>query len=145
MRLLESHYFRSFEGGSKFFKVVKEVVDDTGPDAPHLAEVLFTCMGLGFQGELMGERRELDRLRMRLFEKSRLSAALGGHLTPEAYGRNSTLSAVKLPTVGILRLAAVALGTLLFALLAGDAVTTYKNHEIATQVDELVTKLEEGR
>jgi len=143
MRLLESHYFRSFEGGAKFFRIVKEVLDDTGADAPHLAEVLFACLGLGFQGELMGERRELDRLRTRLFEKSRLAGSLGGHLTPEAYGRNSNLSTVKLPTVGILRLAAVALGALLFALLAGDAVTTYKNHSIAERVEDLVEDLEQ--
>lgn len=141
MQLLESHYFKSFEGGSKFFKIVKEVADDTSPDAPHLAEILFTCLGLGFQGELMGERRELERWRTRLFEKSRLAGSMGGHLTPDAYGRNSSLTTVKLPAVGILRLAAVALGALLFALLAGDAVTSYKNRTTAAQTDEIVEAL----
>jgi type VI protein secretion system component VasF len=143
MQLLESHYFRTFEGGSKFFKLVKEVIDDTGADAPHLAEVLFTCMALGFQGELLGERRELERLRTRLFEKSRLAGSMGGHLTPEAYGRNSSLTTIKLPTVGILRLAAVALGALLFALIAGDAVTSYKNRAISGQVEDLTEELQE--
>ncbi len=145
MRLLESHHFRSFEGGSKFFRIVREVIDDTGPDAPHLAEVLFTCIGMGFQGELLGERRELERLRTRLFEKSRLAGSMGGHLTPEAYGRNSSLSNVKLPTIGILRLAAIALGALLFALLAGDAVTTYKHRSISRQIDTLVDDLQAER
>jgi type IV/VI secretion system ImpK/VasF family protein len=141
MRLLESHYFKSFEGGSKFFRIVKEIIDDSSPDAPRYAEVLFACMGLGFQGELMGERRELERWRTRLFEKSRLAGSMGGHLTPDAYGRNSSLTTVKLPAVGILRLAAVALGALLFALLAGDAVTSYKNRATAAQTDELVEAL----
>ena len=142
MRLLESHYFKSFEGGSKFLKVAKEVIDDGSADAPALAEVLFTCMGVGFQGELMGERRELERLRARLFEKSRLIGAMGGQLTPDAYGRNSRLNTVKLPTVGILRLAAVALGALLFALLAGDMVTSYKNSAVTGRIADLVERLE---
>jgi type IV/VI secretion system ImpK/VasF family protein len=146
MKLLESHYFKSFEGGSKFFRVVKEVLDDGGPDAPALAEVLFTCMSIGFQGELLGERRELERYRTRLFEKSRLAGSMGGHLTPDAYGRNSSLSTVKLPTVGILRLASIALGAILFALLAGDAVSSYKSRKITERVDELVKSLKgEGR
>ncbi len=145
MRLLESHYFKSFEGGSKFFRIVKEVLDDSGPDAPALAEVLFTCMSLGFQGELMGERRELERFRTRLFEKSRLAGSMGGHLTPEAYGRNSSLTTVKLPAVGILRLASIAVGALLFALLAGDAVASYKNGKITGRVADLIEKLKEDR
>jgi type IV/VI secretion system ImpK/VasF family protein len=146
MTLLESHYFHSFEGGSKFFRIVKEVLDDTGQDAPHLAAVLFTCMGLGFQGELLGERRELERLRTRLFEKSRLAGSMGGHLSPAAYGRNSNLSVVKLPTVGILRLTAVALGAVLFALLAGDAVTEYKNSTVTDRIEDLIEGLrKEGK
>jgi type IV/VI secretion system ImpK/VasF family protein len=145
MQLLESHYFKSFEGGSKFFRIAKEVLDDSGADAPAHAEVLFTCLGVGFQGELLGERRELERMRTRLFEKSRLAGSLGGHLTPGAYGRNSNLSAVKLPTVGIFRLLAIALGALLFALLAGDFVTGYKNSVITKWIAELVVQLREQR
>lgn len=143
MQLLEAHYFKSFEGGSKFFRIVNEVLDDSGPDAPALAEVLFTSVSLGFQGELMGERRELERIRTRLFEKSRLAGSMGGHLTPEAYGRNSNLSMVKLPAVGILRLASIALGAVLFALLAGDAVSSYKNSTISKRISALVEKLKE--
>ena len=146
MQLLESHYFKSFEGGSKFFRIAKEVLEDSGPDAPAYAEVLFTSMGLGFQGELLGERRELERMRTRLFEKSRLASSLGGHLTPEAYGRNSKLTTVKLPAVGIFRLVAIALGALLFALLAGDSVTTYKNRKVTSDIEKLAQELkEEGK
>lgn len=143
MQLLEAHYFKSFEGGSKFFRIVNEVLDDSGPDAPALAEVLFTSVSLGFQGELMGERRELERIRTRLFEKSRLAGSMGGHLTPESYGRNSNLSMVKLPAVGILRLASIALGAVLFALLAGDAVSSYKNSTYSKRITALVEKLKE--
>lgn len=143
MQLLEAHYFKSFEGGSKFFKVANEVLDDSSPDAPEIAEVLFMCLGMGFQGELMGERRELDRLRMRLFEKARMTSSMGGHLAPDAYGRNSNLTTVKLPTTGILRLAAVALGALLFALLLGDTVTSVKNSDTTDQIDDLIERLED--
>ena len=142
MRLLESHYFNSFEGGSKFFTNAKEVLDDPSPDAPKLAEVYFTCMVMGVQGELLGERRELDRMRTRLFEKSRLAGALGGHLTPEAYGRNSPLTTVKLPAVGILRLAAIGIGALLFALLAGEFVTGFKYKDFTGKIDQLIEQLE---
>jgi type IV/VI secretion system ImpK/VasF family protein len=145
LRLLESHYFKSFEGGSKFFRIVEEVLNDTGPEAPALAEVLFTCMGLGFQGELMGERRELERLRGRLFEKSRLAAATGTHLTPEAYGRNSPQSLVKLPTIGILRLASVALAAILFALLSGDLVTGCVHRDTEQAAEALIEELKPAR
>jgi type IV/VI secretion system ImpK/VasF family protein len=143
MQLLESHYFQSFEGGAKFYRIAKEVLDDSGPDAPALAEVLFMCMGVGFQGELLGERRELERMRTRLFEKSRLAGSMGGRLTPDAYGRNSKLSTVKLPTIGILRLASVALGAVLFALLAGEAVTTFKNSTVTDGIEDVLEQLED--
>jgi type IV/VI secretion system ImpK/VasF family protein len=142
MRLLESHYFKSFEGGAKFFKMARDVLDDSGPDAPALASVLFHCMGIGFQGELMGERRELEKMRTRLFEKSRMAGALGAHLSPDAYGRNSELNTVKLPTVGVLRLVAIALAGIVFALLAGEAVTALKNSTLAADVDSVVKDLE---
>lgn len=145
MRLLESHYFNSFEGGSKFFAIAKDVLDDPSPDAPKLAEVLFMCMALGVQGELLGERRELERMRTRLFEKSRLAGAIGGRLTPDSYGRNSPLTNVKLPTVGILRLAALALGAILFALLAGNVVTGVKNDDITSETDRLIEELKETK
>ena len=141
LRLLESHYFKSFEGGSKFFRVVEEVLNDSSPEAPALAEVLFTCMGLGFQGELMGERRELERLRARLFEKSRLASATGAHLTPEAYGRNSPQTLVKLPTVGILRLASVAVAALLFALLSGNFITSCVQRETRIAAEKTIQDL----
>ncbi len=141
MRLLESHYFNSFEGGSKFFQIVKDTLDDPGPDAPKLAEVLFMCMGMGVQGELMGERRELEKLRTRLFEKSGRAGALGGGITRDAYGRTSPLTTVKLPAVGILRLAALALGAILFALLAGNVVTKVKNSNLTSRVDKLTEQL----
>ncbi len=142
MKLLESHYFKTFEGGKRFFQLVSEVLEDTGEDAPQLAEVLFTCMGLGFQGELLGERKELERRRRQLFEKARLPGALGNVLTPEAYGRNSPQSTLKLPTVGILSIVVVALGAVLFSLLAGDVVTRWKNSELTRGIDQVVEDLE---
>ena len=138
MQLLESHFFKSFEGGSKFYELAREVLDDSGADAPALAEVLFTCMSVGFQGELLGERREIEKMRTRLFEKSRLAGSMGGHLTPDAYGRNSRMTTVKLPTVGILRLAAVAIGAVLFAIFSGEAATKYRNANITERIAELV-------
>jgi len=144
MRLLESHYFNSFEGGAKFFKIAKDVLDDPSPDGPKLAEVLFMCMAMGVQGELLGERRELERMRTRLFEKSRLAGAIGGRLAPDAYGRNSPLTTVKLPTVGILRLAALGLGAILFALLAGNVVTNVKNDKITSETARLLDELKEA-
>ena len=129
MQLLEQHYFQTAEAGAAFFKLVDDVLADTANDAAELAQLMFTCMALGFQGELMGERKELERRRQLLFEKARLSGALGEKLAPECYGRNSPRVVAKLPTAGIMRFALVALAAILFVLLAGDAVTTYKNQK----------------
>lgn len=143
MQLLESHYFNSFEGGSKFYEIARDVIDDPGQDAPQLAEVLFMCMSLGFQGELLGERRELERTRVRLFEKSRLPGAMGGHLTPESYDRNADLRTMKLPTVGVLRLAAIALGAVLFAILAAEGADEFKNSDVEDWADKTIEASEE--
>lgn len=141
MQLLEQHYFESAEGGTKFFQIVDELLADTANDAADIAHVLFTCMALGFQGELMGDRKELERRRQLLFEKARLQGALGPQLAPEAYGRNSPRSVIKLPTAGIVRFVLVALAAILFALLAGDALTTYKNRKANNDIAEQAERL----
>ena len=60
MNLLETRYFGTSEAGARFYYLVDEILADAGETAPELAELLFHCMGLGFQGELLGERRELE-------------------------------------------------------------------------------------
>ena len=52
MSLLEMDYFQTAEGGRRFFVFVQEVLDDPSESAHELAELLFQCMALGFQGEL---------------------------------------------------------------------------------------------
>jgi type IV/VI secretion system ImpK/VasF family protein len=140
MNLLEFHYFSTSEGGSKFFRLVDEVLNDPTEEAAELAEVLFSCMALGFQGELLGEKGELERRRRQLYEKARLPGALGNTLTPDAYGRNVTRDPIKLPTAGILRLVLVGLAAILFAVLAGNSVTKFKNRTVLSDID---TQLEE--
>ncbi len=141
MQLLEQHYFETSEAGVKFFTLVDDVLADTASDATELALVLFSCMALGFQGELLGDRKELDRRRQLLFEKARLRGALGEKLAPECYGRNSPRSVTKLPTAGILRFMLVAIAAIVFVLLLGDAMTTFKNRKpnenIRSQADLL--------
>lgn len=134
MQLLEQHFYQTAEAGTKFFALVDELLADTANDATDVAHVLFTCMALGFQGELMGDRKELDRRRLLLFEKARLAGALGERLAPEAYGRNSARTILKLPTAGIVRFVLVALAALLFVLLIGDRMTKFKNRKINQKI-----------
>lgn len=61
MSLLETHYFGRAEGGREFYRHVERVLSDPSDEAAEQAEVLFACMALGFQGELLGERTELER------------------------------------------------------------------------------------
>ncbi|MEZ5978981.1 MAG: hypothetical protein R3F34_12260 [Planctomycetota bacterium] len=120
------------------------MLDDPGPDAPAFASVLFMCMSIGFQGELMGERIELDHARA--CSTSRVSSAvIGSQLTPDAYGRNSPLTTVKLPTIGVLRLAAIGLGAVVFALVAGRAATSIKNSDVTSRIGKTVERLEETK
>lgn len=140
MQLLELHYYQTSEGGERFFKFADEILGDPGNDSGDIAAVLFTCVALGFQGSLYGDRRELDRKRQLLFEKARLKTA-DEKLTPEAYGRNSPRETAKLPTAGIFRFVLVALAAILFALLAGDAVTTFKNRKANAQIAEHAQRL----
>jgi type IV/VI secretion system ImpK/VasF family protein len=107
VQLLEQHYFRSAEGGKRFFRFVDEILADPGDGAVEVAEALFTCMAFGFQGELLGEPRELERRRRQLYEKARLPGRMGETLTPEAYGRDVPRRMPRLPTLGIVRLSMI--------------------------------------
>jgi len=143
MRLLEMHYFKTAIGGKKFYALAQEVLDDPGEDAPALAELLFTCMALGFQGELMGETRELERRRRQLFEKARLAGAIKEQITPEAYGKNALRRAYRLPAVGILRMLLIAVGALLFAFTTGKLWTRWRtyNNERIENIDAIKARL----
>ncbi len=127
LNLLETHFFKSAEGGKRFFKIVDQVLADPTEESRELAELLFTGMGLGFQGELQGERAELQRLRQLLYDKARLPAASGEPLAPDCYGRNNPRSARRLPTAGILRVALVALAAVVLAVVLVYAVTSRRN------------------
>jgi type VI secretion system protein ImpK len=109
MQLMESQYFKTATGGQRFFQIIEQVLTRSGDDAAELAELLFTCMALGFQGELVGDSRRFEQKRMSLYEKARLAGALGDNLTPNAYGRNDKRSPMMLPQVGLARVVLVCL------------------------------------
>jgi len=141
MQLQEAEVYGTREGGQRFFQLVEQVLADSSPAGPLLAQVLFHCMGLGFQGELRNDRAELGRLRQRLFEKAQLPARVAGPLTPAAYDRNSTKSTLKLPTVGIFRLVLVGIAAVVFALIAGNSVTAWTNRHVDESVNLILGDL----
>lgn len=141
MQPLESQVFGTLQGGSQFFRVVDEILDDPRPEAREMSRVLFHCMGLGFQGELRNQRDELDRRRQRLFEKAQLPNELGDSLTPEAYGKNSPRTTLKLPTAGILRFVVVALAAITFSLVTGNIVTELSDEDVTSRIEELQGRL----
>ncbi len=145
MQLFEAATFGSMQGGKKFFHAMDKVLADPSDGAVQVAEVLFHCMGIGFQGELRGEKDELSKRRRQLFEKARLPGSIGDQLTPAAYGRNVAKSTLKLPTVGILRFVIAAVGALLFTLLAGNAVTAFKNRGLNERIDTVIETLDPER
>lgn len=139
LNLLETQVFKSAEGGKRFYKIVEEVLADPTDQARELAELLFTCMGLGFQGELMRERKEYERRRQLLFDKARLPAASAEALAPDCYGRNCVRPMPRLPTAGILRLALVAAAALLLAFVIAASVAGHRNafaDEISRALDQ---------
>ena len=111
LQLLEQHYFRTSEGGKRFFHLVEEVMSDSSDAAAELAEVLFTCLALGFQGELLGERKALENHRRLMYQRAHLPrpTAPGERLTPAAYGHNVARRPVRLPTAMTLRLLLIGL------------------------------------
>ena len=150
MSLLETSYFGSAKGGSDFFRIVEEIKREPTDEAAEIAELLFQCLAMGFQGELRGERRELEARRMELFDKARLSdrAGAGSHvkLTPDAYDRNSSIVALRLPTASSLRIASVAAAALLFAWGFGWLVTSMQVKDDVTKMQEIEAEiLGEGR
>jgi type IV/VI secretion system ImpK/VasF family protein len=142
MALQEAEVYGTREGGKRFFQLVEQTLADSSGEARAMAHVLVHCMGLGFQGELRNNRAELGRLRQRLFEKAQLPTRMDDRLTPDAYGRNSSKSVLKLPTVQMFRLVLVGLAAIVFALVAGNVVTEWTNEPINQQIDEIEAELE---
>jgi type IV/VI secretion system ImpK/VasF family protein len=137
LNLLETQVFKSAEGGKRFYKIVEEVLADPTEQARELAELLFTCMGLGFQGELMRERKEYERRRQLLFDKARLPAVSAEPLAPDCYGRNLVRPMPRLPTVGILRMLLVATAALLLAFVIAAFVVSRRNR-FADQITDVL-------
>lgn len=142
MQLQEAEVYGTREGGQRFFQLVEQALADASSEGPLLAQVLFHCMGLGFQGELRNDRAELQRLRQRLFEKAQLPSRVVGPLTPDAYDRNSTKSTLKLPTVGTFRLVLVGLAAIVFALIAGNSVTAWTNRQVNEGIEKVISDLD---
>lgn len=137
VNLFETRLFKSAEGGKRFYRIVEEVLADPREEARELAELLFTCMALGFQGQFKSERKEYERHRQLLFDKARLPALGAAPLAPECYGQNLVRPVAKLPTAGVLRMALVAVGVLLLALLAVWFVTSQRQ-EFVDDLDRAV-------
>lgn len=145
MNLLEMHYFQTMEGGVKFYTLADEIERDPSDAAAEIAELLFNCMALGFQGQLLGNRPELENRRQRLFEKARLAGTIGESLTPTAYGRNSSQKVTRLPAMGTLKMVLIGLGALVFSYLLGPMLVAAKNQETVDQVDGVVVEIEDGK
>lgn len=144
VNLLETRRFRTAEAGKRFYSVVEEVLADPRDEAREVAELLFTCMGLGFQGRLIGERKEFERQRRLLFDKARLPPLASEPIAPECYGRNLVRPVARLPTVGVVRMALVAAGVLLLALLA-VWITTGRCQEYVADVERAIARAREPR
>lgn len=136
VQLLEQLYFGDAKGGKQFFVFVDEILADPKDGAVEIAELLFTCMALGFQGELMGEPRELERRKRQLYEKARLPGRMGETLTPEAYGRDVPRRMPRLPTLGILRRSLIAVGVVLFTFATSYFVTDFFRNYYDSEVEQ---------
>ncbi|MCC7011422.1 MAG: DotU family type IV/VI secretion system protein [Planctomycetes bacterium] len=141
---LEKDYFKKLEGGKRFFRLVEEVVQEPTEDAAEIAECLFTCVALGFRGELIGEKRELERTRRALFEKARMAGSLGERITPEAYNRTVPGRPIVLPTTNILRLVAVTVAALVFMVLVFKLTVRIAHSDTIGSAKVIGDALEDG-
>jgi type IV/VI secretion system ImpK/VasF family protein len=142
---LEKDFFKKLEGGKRFFRLVEEVVQEPTADAAEIAECLFHCVALGFRGELIGEKRELERTRRALFEKARLAGAIGERLTPDAYNRNIAGKPIVLPTTNILRLVAVTVAALVFLLLSLKLTVHLQHRDVTVGAERIGEAIQAGR
>ena len=145
MQLQEAEVYGTREGGKRFFQLVEETLADSSPDSVPMAMVLFHCMGIGFQGNLRNERDQLQRLRQQLADRAHVSGQMEEKLTPDAYGRNSDLSTLKLPTMGIARFVLIGLAAIVFALAAGNAVTAWTNRSVSAELQKLNEDLDQRK
>lgn len=140
--LMETKYFETSEGGARFFRIVDEVLHEQGKVAAELAEFLFHCMAFGFQGELMGNRKELDHRKLQLYEKARLPIEISDQLAPFAYNRNVVRPMKRLPTVGVLRLAAVCVAVIVLSVIGINLLTKEHADRTARAADLMKRTIE---
>jgi type IV/VI secretion system ImpK/VasF family protein len=140
--LQEMAVFSTAEGGHRFYELVEEALSRPGAESAEIAEVMFTCMALGFQGEMEGDRKRYERKRMELYEKARLPGTLGDVLTPQAYGQNVGRPLMKMPNVAMSRVILVAGCALVFFIVAGYLITGVRSSETTRQVEKLVGRIE---
>lgn len=138
MRLLESEYFQTATGGQRFYEILEQVLGQAGDEAALFSELMFTCMALGFQGELLGDSRNFERKRMALYDKARLAGAMGDHLTPDAYGRNDKRTLTMLPKVGLLRVTLISLTILVVFLVIHEGLVEVQASKISKDVEKLI-------
>ncbi len=109
--LLEVELEGTAVGGERFF----DLVEDPSYYANHdLVEILYTCLAIGFKGDLVDRPDVLRKTRSDLFFRlESVPRERGERLTDQAYGQTEKTAMPTLPIVRALRLTACFVGVLL--------------------------------
>jgi len=101
---MEERYFGSRIAGDEFFYIVDRLRDDE----TELAQILYTCLCMGFRGRYRQDSEELRTLRNRLYRQiPEYMAGRTEKLCPEAYHVSEGSTAGLTPLVNLARVAIV--------------------------------------
>lgn len=101
---LEERYFGTQIAGDQFFVLIDELRDDE----PEVAQILYTCLCLGFRGRYREDAQELQSLRSRLYRQiPDHMASHGKKLCPDAYRVEEGGTGGLRPLVNLVRVAIV--------------------------------------
>jgi len=114
---LEERYFGTRIAGNQFFVLVDELRDDEA----EMAQILYTCLCLGFRGRYREDAQELQTLRNRLYRQiPAYVASRDQKLCPEAYCVTEGKAVELRPLINLARVAIVCVVFIIMYLVASD-------------------------
>jgi len=138
---LEQRYFGTNIAGDQFFVLI----DELGDDEPEMAQVLYTCLCLGFRGRYREDAQELQTLRSRLYRQiPQYMASRGERLCPDAYRVEEGSAGGLRPLVNLARVGIVCVVLVIVYLVVSQLFWNRVTETISVVAEDIRSFVKEG-
>jgi type VI secretion system protein ImpK len=128
-------------GDEKFFDLLDQTLEQSGPEADERLEIFYTCLGLGFTGWYEGQP---EYLRKKMITVAKRIGAAAEHdqaakLTPEAYDHADTRDLVQPPGIRLATLGIVFAVLLLVVFVSNFYLFQSASRHLITSLQEILS------